>query len=209
METEFKQITLDDFEVKQDGESNVIEGYASTFGNKDSVGDIVVAGAFKKSIRAMKPKMLWQHRSDSVIGVFDTLKEDDRGLYVKGRFADTSMGRDVAELARMGAIDAMSIGYGVDKHSVDEKKRCRYLEEVKLYEVSLVTFPANDQAKITSAKSIETVREFEQFLRDAGFSRKDATAIASSGFKAIDPQRDAGLESLSSTLDNLIQQIRS
>lgn len=199
MNMEYKELSLTGFEVKKDGESNVFEGYASTFGNTDSVGDVIEKGAFVKSIATRMPKMLWQHRMDKPIGVYTEIREDGQGLYVKGKIANTALGNEAAELARMGAIDSMSIGFSIAKGGAtyDRAKDLRIIKEVNLFEISLVTFPANEMAKITSAKNElpRTEREFEQFLRDAGFSRKLAKGITLEGFKdAENSQRDAGLE---------------
>lgn len=180
------------FEIKEDNGGFVIEGYGSVFGNVDSYGDIVEKGAFRKSIAARQPKMLWQHKSDVPVGVWDVIREDDKGLYLKGRFADTQTGREARELAKMGAISGLSIGFMTVDSEFDKKKNIRYLKEVDLYEISLVTFPANEEAAITAVKNKPaTVREFEHFLRDAGFSRNEAKTIALHGFKAQPTQCDA------------------
>ena len=213
VDVEYKELSFSGLEVKQDGETNVIEGYASVFGNEDHVGDVVERGAFIKSIAERMPKMLWQHKMDKPIGVYTEIREDDRGLYVKGKLANTPLGNEVAELARMGAIDSMSIGYSIPQGGAefDRQNDIRLLKQVDLFEISLVTFPANEQAKIISAKNDlpRTEREFEKFLRDAGYSRKQATAITLAGFKAESSQRDAGLEALHNTFNQLIERIKS
>lgn len=133
-------------------ETGTVEGYASTYGNQpDSYGDIVTKGAFAKTIQERRPRMLWAHDSKSVIGVWDEVFEDERGLFVRGRFADTELARDVRSLVAMGAIDSMSIGFMIN----DAEKtgpNTRTLKEVELYEVSIVTFPANESAVITGVK---------------------------------------------------------
>lgn len=180
------------FDVKAD--TGFIEGYASTFNNIDNVGDVIVSGAFKGCIGRRKPKMLWQHDNEEVIGVWDDCHEDGNGLFVKGRFADTAKGRDARELARIGAIGEMSIGYTINKSSF-RSDGIRVLEDVELFEVSLVTFPANDMAKITRVKSAhDNERDFEDFLREAGYSRDAAKIIAAKGFKALSCQREAEAE---------------
>ena len=182
-------------ELKAD-EAGVIEGYGSIFGNVDSYGDVVAKGAFTRTIADAKesgrmPAMLWQHSADEPIGVWTAMREDDRGLYVKGKLADTQRGREALALIKMGALSGLSIGYSTVAADYDTSKDIRVLTDVDLWEVSPVTFPANDKARITSAKSadIKTRRDFEGFLRDAGFSRTDAKRIAAHGFDA--EQRDA------------------
>ncbi|MEQ3625980.1 MAG: HK97 family phage prohead protease [Celeribacter sp.] len=175
-------------------ESGVFEGYASVFGVVDNGLDVVERGAFTKSLAGRKPKMLWQHDTHKVIGAWDEIREDERGLYVKGRlFDDVALGREAMALLRHGAIDSMSIGYRTLK-AADERGGVRKLVEVELFEVSLVTFPMLDAATVTSVKSITTEREFERFLRDAGYSRKEAAAITLHGFKGLSDQRDAGAD---------------
>lgn len=186
-------------ELKAD-EQGVIEGYGSIFGNVDSYGDVVAKGAFTRTLEEAKdggrmPAMLWQHNPDEPIGVWTSMREDSKGLYVKGQLAATQRGREALELIKMGALSGLSIGYSTVAADYDTSKDIRVLTDVDLWEVSPVTFPANDKARITSAKSaeIKTRRDFEGFLRDAGFSRTDAKRIASHGFEP--DQRDADEES--------------
>ena len=151
MKLQHKQFAIHD--LKMDDESRTVEGWASTFGNKDSGDDIIVAGAFADSIRVRKPKMLWQHDSHQVIGVWESAVETDQGLYVKGTILDTTLGNDAYKLAKAGAIDSMSIGYAVKDSSYDQKTGVRTLKKLDLWEVSLVTFPMNDRATITRVKA--------------------------------------------------------
>ena len=96
--------------------------------------------------------MLWQHNTTQPVGVWESATETPQGLYVKGRILDTTLGNDVYKLLQAGAIDTMSIGYTVNDSSTDYQAGVRQLKEVDLWEVSLVTFPANDQAKITAVR---------------------------------------------------------
>ena len=177
------------------------EGYASVFGNKDLGNDVVVAGAFRKSIRAKgarKIKMLFQHDTKEPIGVYTQIKEDGNGLFVKGQLAmNTQKGREVYELMKMGAIDGLSVGYRVDAkgYNYDERGKKRYLKEVDLMEISAVTFPMNPKARVNSVKAEErTVRDWETFFRDeSGLSRSESKVAASAVFKALD-QREVGDE---------------
>lgn len=196
-----------DLSVKSVSEDGVFAGYGSVFGVVDSYREIVAKGAFKDSLGDIAKKgrpvpVLWQHRSGQPIGVYEKMTEDDTGLYVEGKLADTERGREAYSLLKMKprpAYSGLSIGFLPKKWSVrtrPEEPR-RTLEAVDLMEVSLVTFPANPKARVTGVKSgedIRTVREFEDFLRDVGgFSHAAAKAIASGGFKASDPRdEDAG-----------------
>lgn len=182
------------FEIKKEPDDNGrFEGYASVFGIVDQGNDTVERGAFVKSLAQRKPKMLWQHDPSQVIGVWDEIAEDERGLYVKGTLLkDVQMGREAMALLRAGAMDSMSIGYKtIDAVREGANGTVRKLMELELWEVSLVTFPMLMEARITDVKSVTTEREFERFLRDAGYTRKESAAITLHGFKGLTDQRDA------------------
>ena len=162
------------------------EGYASIFGNKDLGNDIVMEGAFRKSLMKRRPKnvkMLMQHDTKMPIGVYEKIKEDENGLKVQGRLAlGTQKGKEAYELLKMGALDGLSIGYKADpkKQVYDERKRRRYLKELDLMEISLVTFPMNPKAQITQVKASDrTIRDWEKFLRDVGNLSRSQSKIAS------------------------------
>lgn len=178
-----KALQAEEDEQKEYGE---FEGYASVFDNADLGNDVVKGGAFRKSLRKRGIrgiKLLYQHKTDMPIGVFDSIKEDAEGLYVKGRLAlKSTAGRDAYELLKMGALDGMSIGFTVspDNVSWDKRSKKRIIEEVDLMEVSLVTFPMNPLAKVRSVKGeAVTVREWETGMRDAfSLSRSEAKMAA-------------------------------
>ena len=178
----------------EDKEYGKFEGYGSVFGNKDLGNDVIEKGAFAKSIRKRKArgvKLLYQHKSDMPIGVFDEIKEDDHGLVVKGRLAlKTQAGAEAYELLKMGALDGLSIGFRVNPQEVSYDKRAnkRIIKEVDLMEVSLVTFPMNPQATVRSVKGEEiSIREWENGLRDAfSLSRSEAKVAAKAVTKCFD-----------------------
>lgn len=209
---EFKHFHLHD--VKADEATRTIEGWASTFGNIDSDNDIIIPGAFIKSLQKNGlPKMLWQHRTELPIGVWESAEETAQGLRIKGRILDTTLGEDVYKLTKAGAIDSMSIGYKATEYDIDKKTGTRRLKEVELYEVSLVTFPANEEARITSVKNKpDTERDLERLLRDAGgYSHREAKAIVAEGFKGIAGQRDVEqqvLPQLAGSLDRLLSSFK-
>ena len=173
----------------EDGDEGTFTGLASTFGNRDLVGDIIERGAFAKSLKrrpADKIKLLHQHSTDKVLGVLEEAEETQRGLKIKGRLAlGTQLGAETLELLRMGALDALSIGFSVPKGGAvfDDDRGVRILKEIDLFEISIVTFPANERARITGVKEIgpediKTKREFEDALRDAGFSHSTVAYLA-------------------------------
>lgn len=182
---------------REPGTDGVFEGYASVFGVVDQGMDMVERGAFAKTLGTRKVKMLWQHEMDKPIGVWDEIREDDKGLFVRGRLIpEVEKGREAMALLKAGAIDSMSIGYRTmeAEASTANGRGVRKLTEIDLFEISLVTFPMLPDAKVTDVKSIQTERDFERFLRDAGYSRSEATAITLHGFKALRNQRDADEE---------------
>ena len=186
---------------EDDENKGMFEGYASVFGNKDLGNDVVISGAFRKSLRAKgarKIKMLFQHDTKEPIGVYTQIKEDGNGLYVKGQLAmNTQKGKEVYELMKMGAIDGLSVGYRVDAkgYHYDERGKRRMLKEVDLMEISAVTFPMNPKARISAVKAEDrSVRDWETFLRDeGGLSRSESKVAASAVCKALD-QREVGDE---------------
>lgn len=137
----------------------VIEGYASLFGRADKGRDVVEPGAYSASLRRLgakgdKVRMLWQHDPTQPIGVWDEVREDARGLWVRGRILTTiTKGREAAELLAAKAIDGLSIGYRTIRARKDEAG-VRRLSELELWEVSLVTFPMLPEARV-SAKGEE------------------------------------------------------
>lgn len=203
-------------EFKFEGDVKVMSfsGYGARFNNVDSYGDVIAPGAFTKTLRDAKssgnwPAMLLQHGNwiggddNMPVGVWTDMREDDKGLYVEGRLAETQRGRDAYTLLKMEprpAINGMSIGYRATEWAMRAKPEDprRTLKSVDLFEVSLVTFPANSKSRVESVKSAEeltTIRDFEEALVSgtlAGLSRREAKALLAGGFKAIRSERDAG-----------------
>ncbi|MBM3763727.1 MAG: HK97 family phage prohead protease [Acidobacteria bacterium] len=132
------------------GDGGGFEGIASVYGNVDSYGDIVEPGAFSKSIRerGANVPILWQHNAALPIGSGEVY-ETSSGLAIRGRILDTvTQGREALALLRAGAVKGLSIGYRTIKDAWDVVRKTRRLVEVKLYEVSVVTFPANELATV-------------------------------------------------------------
>lgn len=190
------------FELKEISEEGQFSGYASVFNVIDAAKDVVKRGAFKRSLKEWKakgrmPALLWQHDTRSPIGVYESMKEDDTGLYVEGQLAlGTQQGKEAHELLRMKAISGLSIGYQVVDFKRDEKNDIYYLTDLELWEASLVTFPANERARVSAVKdalqsgTLPTERQFEEHLRDAGFSLKQAKTIIAAGYRGLATDRD-------------------
>ena len=165
-------------------DGQVVEGYASLFGKRDQGGDTVQAGAYGASLKALasqgrRVKMLWQHDPGQPIGVWEDVREDAKGLYVKGRIlTEVERGREAAALLSAGAIDGLSIGYRTLRAERDAKGQ-RLLAEVELWEVSLVTFPMLAEARVSAkadgadwqglAAIFEGAREVMASLRERRF----------------------------------------
>ncbi len=179
--------TLDfGFELKALSETGTFEGYGSVFGVKDSYDEIVAPGAFADSLAAHKaagtmPAMLWQHRSAEPLGIYTSMVEDHIGLKVAGQLAmKTVRGAEAYELLKMKALSGLSIGFVPREDSYDKVTGIRTLKKVDLWEVSPVTFPANDAARVQGVKNIEILEDLksaEQYLRDSGLSRREAVAF--------------------------------
>lgn len=206
---------LDRFEVKFDSytmaEAGALEGYGAIFGNVDQGGDLIVRGAFRDTLKEWKrakkmPAMLVQHGGgfsdmDGIpVGIWDDMEEDEKGLRVKGRLInlDTERGKTIYGAAREGVLDGLSIGYRAKEFTWGTKpgEPQRTLKKVDLVEVSLVTFPMNNDARVSSVKAADmTEREIERLLtRDAGLSRSEARALMRGGMTALKSTRDAGDE---------------
>jgi HK97 family phage prohead protease len=183
-----------EYKAIDDGPVGRFSGYGAVFGNVDAYNERILPGAFTATLadaktRGRMPAMLWQHNPTQPIGLWRSMREDERGLYVEGELADTQLGREAYSLLKLGALSGLSIGFSVAKESVNRDENIRDLVAINLWEVSPVTFPANSEARVSHVKFTGpemTIREFERFLRDAGsFSATQAKAIAARGFKAL------------------------
>lgn len=196
------------FEAKLLDEKGTFEGYAAVFDNVDHGGDKIKRGAFKASLKRSSnpPPLLWQHDSTQPIGKWTELREDEKGLIGMGQlFVDEiAKAREAFKLVKERVVSGLSIGYRVRESEYD-KGGVRVLKDLDLLEISLVTFPMNDQARV---QAVKTIRDFEAFLRDAGgFSKEEAKRIAARGFRA-DTGRDAsGAADLVKEIESLSTQI--
>ncbi len=205
--------------IKSVDERGEFEGYGSVFGVEDSYSEVVAPGAFERSLKELKslgrmPAMLWQHRWQDPIGVYTEVKEDNVGLHVVGKLAmKTRLGAEAHELMQMGAIDGLSIGFIPRKEEIDNETGVITLTDIDLWEVSLVTFPANSDARVQEVKKrvkgITSIREAETYLRDAGgFSRAEAAAFMSRLRSLSDPREAGGDAGLVDSLQRLTQSFK-
>lgn len=216
---EKKYLTLPLGEFKQSSEEDEFfrfEGYLSTYNNVDLGDDIMLEGAFDKSLASKRPnsvKVLYQHDPSRPLGVFENITSDVKGLYVKAKMPkENSMVKDVMCLMKCGAIDSMSIGYSTVEYDYNKQGK-RILKEVDLWEGSLVTFPMNTEALVTGMKNakfdiddikhIKTKRDFERCLRDSGiFSARAAVRLASHF------SRESEIDALTKQIEGLTKLIK-
>jgi HK97 family phage prohead protease len=206
------------------GEEGVIEGFGSVFGQEDAYGDVVVPGAFAASLAEHRaagtmPAMLWQHRQDMPIGVWESMDEDQRGLRVKGRLEmDVAQAREAFALVKAGAISGLSIGFMTKEDEYDPKTNIRTVRAVDLWEVSLVTFPAAKSARVTRVKAaaideILKPSDAERWLRDVApdVSKSQATALVSRLMRMGAERREAEIatERANMAAERLLRSLQS
>jgi len=186
------------FKVKEVTDDGQFTGYASVFGVMDSYREIVAPGAFTESLTKIagteRPlPALWQHQAGEPVGGYDVLTEDEAGLHVSGFLLkdDVNRAREAYALMKRKIVSGLSIGYYVEDDSFNEKERIRTLKKLDLVEISIVTFPANPDARIDTIKSklahggLPSLREFAALLREHGFTRSQADIIANRGLKDL------------------------
>ena len=206
-------------EIKSLGDRE-FEGHGSIFGNVDLGGDVVMPGAFKRSLKQYQdkgdlPLMFWMHDPSRVAGKWTDMYEDGDGLRVKGVLADTPLGNEIRTLLQMDAVKGLSIGYRTIDDDYDNNGN-RLLKELELWEVSVVSLPMNPLAQVAHAKSqlsasgeyVPTAREFEHALRDVGCSQKTAKRIISKVYEGeeerdVQPEPEDEERDVLQALDNL------
>lgn len=199
------------FKVKSVDPDGTFVGYASVFGELDSYRDIVLKGAFTNSLKEFEAEdrlvpMLWQHDQRNPIGVYTKLEEDDIGLLVHGQCnLKVQQGAECHALMVQRALTGLSIGYSTLRDEWDDKSSLRRLLEVKLWEISPVTFPAGDSARIVGVKTLEeisTLSDIEKVLRDAGFSKSETLTLVAK-VKSIGTRSDSADGDISKALEHI------
>lgn len=216
-----KTLSLSDVSLKLEGDTGRFSGYASVFGGVDTYGDTILKGAFESTLKANgKPKMFFNHEWRMPIGKWTVAKEDDHGLYVEGELTPgMSLSADVRAAMVHQTLDGLSIGGMVKKGDYDETETGRIVRRWSvLMEISPVAFPADRAARVDLASvkgadideaiaEMETIRDFERLLRDAGgFSKGAATALvarAKALFAAGEPGEDVDVKTLRELADRL------
>lgn len=185
------------YHVKEVDEEGHFSGYASVYNVIDSYREVVVPGAFANTLRKWAtrgrlPPALWQHRSSEPVGPFTKMVEDERGLYTEGQLLvkDVQRSREARAFMLSKTVDGMSIGFNSIIEEYNSETKLLSLKEIDLWEVSIVTFPANTESLITEVKSmfdgnVPSIKEIEEVLRDAGFSRTQAKALVGHGYEGL------------------------
>lgn len=187
-----------DFHVKEMSDAGIFEGYASVYEELDSYREVVAKGAFERTLgewetKGRMPPILWQHSSRDPIGPILDLKEDSYGLRIRGHLLvdDVPLAKQARALMKANAVTGMSIGFNVYEEEYNAKQNVTTLKSIDLWEVSVATFPAMASARVEDVKQFLTggdlpsIKEFEEYLRDAGFSRTQAKAICGHGYGAL------------------------
>jgi len=211
------------FDVKEVDEEGHFSGYASVYNVIDAYREVVAPGAFANTLRKWQsrnrlPPALWQHRSAEPVGPFTKMVEDERGLYTEGQLLvkDVQRAREARALMQSKTVDGMSIGFNSVVEEWNSDTKLLTLKEIDLWEVSIVTFPANQESLITEVRSMfvegsaPSIKEIEEVLRDAGFSRSQAKALVGHGYAGL--LRDVEGQSKGvgkPVLDELIEGIKS
>ncbi|WDR00882.1 HK97 family phage prohead protease [Devosia sp. J2-20] len=196
-------------------QSGVFEGYGAIYGNVDSYGDMIMPGAFAKSLAAHKaagtlPVMLWGHDSSRPIGRWLEVREDSFGLFVRGQCnLETTAGKDAQAHIANGDVTGMSIGYRLPDGGWHRDEGVTKLTEIDLKEVSVVAIPANDRARVTSKADLVDL------LIKTGLPRAAASKVAAGGFSALsqnlhtdDELVKAALVAVNASLKNLERNTR-
>lgn len=205
-----------EIKLAADAKEGTVEGYGSMFSLMDRGGDIVLPGAYTKSLkewRKMKqlPAMLWSHNTDEPIGIWTEMEEDEKGLKVKGELIlDVPQAKVVHSLMKAKAVRGMSIGYRTKQSDWDRTTGARLLKEVELFELSLVAIPMLKEAQVTSVKSEFDAPFWEKTFRDGGLSNREAKIATSLVRKNAlrDGEDMDGKEALRDGLRDLLLNVR-
>lgn len=207
--------------VKALDEAGTFEAMAWPYGAPDRTGDVILPGAFSKSLegyaeRQTMPPMLWQHKHDEPVGYWMELEDTDAGLRAKGRIETTiQKGGEAYKLAKNKGL-SLSVGFSMKSDDAYEDDGIRYIKNLELLEVSLVSVPANAGATIQTVKSLKecTPTEFETRVRDAlGLSRRQAKKLTGLAYTAmtqrdVDEMGDDIEQSIINALKSATQRIR-
>ena len=228
MELFTKAVPLEEAEFSIDGASGKFQGYGSVFNGEDSYGDTILENAYEPALKALGsgvlPIFFNHHTYEVPIGKWTSVTQTKKGLYCKGQLT-LSIGKaaEIYEALKAGTVTGLSVGIGLQKSDYDWKNdgMGRTIKSVSmLREISVVNFPADFKARISVVKSedlggmvesIKSIRDIEELLRDAGFSKSQALTFVSKARAVFDAQRDsdARAEQLQAVLNKLLKTANS
>lgn len=175
-----------------DAKTGRFSGIAAHFEVPNGNGIVWQPGAFKQSVRAGLPVMLWSHDTAEPIGIWTKVEERPlEGLYVEGELnLETQRGREALALLDQGAVTGLSVGAYVDPNDMAFSKPgdTVTVRKASLFEISIVTVPADDDARVrkASAADVRSARDFERFLRASGFPKEAARRLSANGWRALE-----------------------
>jgi HK97 family phage prohead protease len=200
----------------QAGKTRTFSGYASVFNGVDAYGDTILPGAYKDSLAKRRPMFFYGHNPGRVLGKWVETKEDDVGLYVTGEFTPGhSDADDVYASLKHEALSGLSIGYV--PLETEDTEQGRILKKIDLFEISIVSMPADDEARVDAESvkatidTLSSIRDCEFFLRDAGNLSRSASAAFVSRIKAItqgDPAEVAEMKKQLAEKQQVIDDLR-
>lgn len=185
-----------------------ITGYAATW-DADQVGDIILPGAFKKTIEERGNRFKFMRNHSILIGKPVEVYEDSKGLITRSYVAETEHGEDTLRLAKIGALDEMSIQFSIPQGKSEFKDGLRQIKEIKLYEYGPVDFPANNMARIVDVKSLRqqlesgqhfTLKEIDELAAELAHLKALLTGAAAKG--TANEQQPQDLEAVLSAIQN-------
>lgn len=214
-----KTLNFSNVDLKMDGDAGTFSGYASVWGGVDIYGDTILKGAFSKTLVKYMPKMFYNHDWGMPIGKWTSAIEDNYGLFVKGELTPgIALSADVRAAMKHGTLDGLSIGGYIKKDGYEKTESGRIISEwASLLEISPVVFPADNAAKISSAKNIDfetllpeckSEKDIERLLRDSGLGRWEAMAIVSR-VRELSKRSDSGESNEQKTHAQILARISS
>ncbi|MBI6558122.1 HK97 family phage prohead protease [Pseudomonas syringae] len=198
-----KTLAFDQAAIKfaSGGAQGIFEGYASVFNVVDGDGDIILPGAFAQALKTQTRAvaMFFNHRRNEIpVGKWLDLSEDSVGLHVRGELTPGNPQSEALKAAMIhGTVGGMSVGFSAAKADVEQiATGYSFKNATRLSEISICTFPANEQAMVSTLKSmdgIESIRDAETWLRDsAGLSKSEAQALIARIKSAVRSDSEGG-----------------
>lgn len=197
-------------------DSGAFSGYGAVFNNIDHDGDIIRKGAFSDTLQSWEeksalPALLWMHDLSQPLGTYTDMREDSKGLYVEGQLLinDDPLAKKAFAHMKAGSVSGLSVGFQTKDYEFDHSNNTRIIKAVDLFEISLVSLPANDETRITNIKRMFATGEIpskvqvEKYLREV-MSIRQAKSLIAGGYNFLNPrQEDADIEEMQNLINIL------